>query len=138
MPLPLIPFAIKGAFVLGKYMMAKGAAAKVAAATVQTVKAVGVANTLAGAATALVVVGGVKWTAENFDRATRAYRAANNGDLAGAARALIGIASSVHGTASNTLGGDLSDWAQDGYPVDGRIIGLARDAYDTAMDAKPD
>jgi hypothetical protein len=138
MPLPLLPFAVKGAFVLAKYIAAKGAAAKVAAATIHTVKAVGVANTLATAAAACIVVGGIKWTAENIARARRAYLAANSGDLGSAAQHLIGIAGSVHGVVSNSLAGDLQAWGADGYPIDGRVALLARDAYDTARRAQPD
>ena len=137
MPLPLIPFAIKGAFVLGKVLLAKGSAAKVAVATAKTVKTIGVANSLAGAAAACVVVGGVKWTTETIAKAKLAYDLARNDDLVGATKHLIGIATSVHDVTSNTLGSDLSDWAARGYPADRSVLGLAKKAYSTAQRAKP-
>ena len=137
MPFPLIPFAIKGALVLGKYIAAKGAAGKVVVGVAKTAKVIGTTNTIIGATAVVVTVGGVKWTVENYDRARKAHKAAKAGDFSKAARKLASLAASVHGTFTNNLAGDLIDWRNAGCPADGRVLRLAKDAYDTARQARP-
>jgi len=129
MPLPLVPFAIKGLMIVGKLAFTKAAGAK---ATVTTVKAIGIANSLAVCA----VIGGIAWTADTIVRARRAYELAQTGDLGGAASELLAIAARVHDAATDTLGADLTDWVADGHPLDSRVIDLSRRCWSAAAEAE--
>jgi hypothetical protein len=129
MALPLIPFAIKGAMIIGKMAFSKAAVAK---ATVATVKTIGVANSIAVCA----VVGGIAWTAGLIAQARRAYDLAQAGDIAGAANELVAIAANIHDTSNDTLGDDLNSWLADGHPLDGRVIDLSKRCWSAAQSAQ--
>lgn len=138
MPLPLLPFALKGAVIVGKAVLAKGgtaAAAKVAYGAKAAAATYGTAATAAAATTVLAFVGGVAWSVENARRAREAYDLAEAGDLSGAGGKLAAIAVSAKTVGHSDFAGDLQDWMDAGQPLDGRVVTLARGAQRLAEEA---
>ncbi len=136
MPLPAIPFLIKGAIVVGKLLFTKAAAAK---ATVVVAKSAvthyGLAHSVALAATGLVLVGGMAWTIENVTRARKAFASYAAGDTAGAAGQLVALASSIKTVGTTDFAGDLNAWIDNGSPLDQSLARLVDDAKNLAEEA---
>ncbi len=99
MPLPLLPFIIKGLFVAGKAMMAKGAAVTVAHAAVHSITTYGLAATIGGTVTGLTVVGVIAWGADQVKGLQRGFNALEEGDRSKAAKEFALVAIKIGTTA---------------------------------------
>lgn len=125
MPLPLLPFLIKGAFVVGKVLLSKGAVAKGAAVvTKSAVAKYGAAKTTSVIVTGLVCTGGIAWTLENIERMGRAYELCSEGNYRGAADELTRIAISIKTVGTGDYAADVKKWLANGKPLDATFIQL--------------
>jgi len=136
MPLPLLPFLIKGGIVVGKVLLSKGAAAKGAAVLTKTAVAkYGAAKTASIVVTGLVCTGGVVWTLENIERIRTAWEHFSNGDYMKAADELARVAVSIKTVGASDYAGDLNTWLENGKPLDGSFFQLLQDGKALADEA---
>lgn len=129
MPIPLLPFAIKGAFVIGKMVLAKAAVAKAGAMTISAmIKAHGVAYAVAQMATACIIIGGLHWSVERIQMLEEAVTEYKNGNNTRSAKMLLNTINSFDITSRDDFLDLGRAWISDGAPLDGRFTKLAGDA----------
>ena len=115
----------------------KAAVGKAGAVAANAASTYGVAATAATVTGALAVVGGIAWTVDTLDHASKAYECGAQKDWAGARDHLVSVLNSSAGIVS---GADFADclqaWHADGAPLDERVGELAFRAGDLARQAK--
>lgn len=132
MPLPLIPFAIKGAIVLGKFIATHAAATTAVTTAVSTYGAAAVAS---AAYAGCVVIGGIKWSIDTVNEAEEAFELLSNGEIQSAAIKLMKIANSIH-SVEDSLANELTEWLNNGAVIDDNFEDLVKEVYAYALDAK--
>lgn len=136
MPLPLLPFLIKGGVVVGKILLTKAGAAKTAAVvTKSAVTHLGAAKTASIVATGLVCTGGVMWTVENIERVHKTYEHFSAGNYRAAVDELTRVAISVKTVGASDYAGDLKAWLASGKPMDDTFVQLIKDGKALADEA---
>lgn len=124
MPLPIfIPFAIKGAVLVTKFIASKHAALTAAKAVAVSVKSYGAATTITTIAGGLTIVGAGMWTVERFNMGKRALRLFDQGDHLGAAGQLMRIAQSCIQLEGFDFVEDVQNWVDAGASVQSREFG---------------
>jgi hypothetical protein len=116
MPLPLI-FAVKGAVVVGKWIVSKHMAANVARTVVMSTKAIGAANTVNAVVAGTVLVGVGVWSHERLKMARKAVRFARDGDLLGAANEVTRIVRSAYQVDGDQFLDTARHWVETGASI---------------------
>lgn len=137
MPFPIvIPFAIKGAIVLGKYILSHHAGLAVAKGAAAAVHTMGAAQATTLAATGLTIVGFGIWSVERIIMCETAIEHASKGDLLQAANEFSKLARSFSVLDGGSLVDDLKAWLAQGCdiasPLFGSIVSGAREVLDEA------
>ena len=96
MPLPLLPLAIKGLFVIGKAIIAHGAVAKTGYVIAKAASIYGLSATVGGVMTVGIAVGGVVWVRDRVNHLKQAIKAIENNDATNAVIHFASLAISLH------------------------------------------